>query len=85
MHHWQDWVLAGCVLAFNIALVPSVLNSQKPKLLTSALTALFLIPEVIVFLSLSLWYSFIMALINALLWTTLALQRFMQMRSSGVK
>jgi len=80
MHHWQDLVLAISVFAFNVALIPSVVGKQKPRMMTSVLTALFLVPEVIVFFSLSLWYSFTMALINALLWTVLAVQRYMQAR-----
>lgn len=81
MHSWQDIVLAISVLAFNIALLPSIRSKQKPRLATSVMTALFLIPEIIVFLSLSLWYSFAMALTNMLLWTALAVQRLTQMRS----
>jgi hypothetical protein len=67
-------------LAFNIALLPSLIGKQKPRIATSLLTALFLIPEVIVFFSLSLWYSFAMALINAIFWTILAAQRYMQIK-----
>lgn len=80
MHTWQDSVLAICVLAFNIALIPSVIGMQKPTLLTSVMTALFLLPEILVFYSLSLWYSFIMVFINASLWTTLAIQRYLQLQ-----
>jgi hypothetical protein len=80
MHSWQDIVLAISVLAFNIALLPSLIGKQKPRIATSLLTALFLIPEVIVFFSLSLWYSFAMALINAIFWTILAAQRYMQIK-----
>jgi hypothetical protein len=76
MHHWQDIVLSISLLAFNIALIPSVIGEHKPRLATSVLTALFLLPEVVVFINLSLWYSFIMASINTLLWTTLAIQQY---------
>ncbi len=79
MHHWQDLVLAISVFAFNIALIPSVLGKQKPRFATSVLTAIFLIPEIVVFANLSLWYSFVMALTNALLWITLAAQRYRQL------
>jgi hypothetical protein len=78
MHHWQDVVLSISLLAFNVALVPSVLGRHKPRLVTSVLTALFLVPELIVFVSLSLWYSFVMTLINTSLWTILAVQRYLQ-------
>ncbi len=81
MHSWQDIVLSISVLAFNVALLPSVIGRHKPRITTSLLTALFLIPEVIVFFSLSLWYSFAMALINASLWSTLATQRYLQIKT----
>jgi ADP-ribose pyrophosphatase YjhB (NUDIX family) len=64
--------------AFNIALIPSVIGKQKPRLATSILTALFLLPELAVFGSLTYWYSFSMTLLNTLLWTTLAIQRIRQ-------
>lgn len=80
MNQWQDWVLAACLLAFNVALLPSVIGRHKPKLATSLMTGLFVLPEIIVFLSLSLWYSFIMSATNAALWLTLAMQRYLQMR-----
>lgn len=78
MHHWQDLVLSISLLAFNVALIPSVIGKHKPRLATSLLTAAFLLPEVVVFVSLSLWYSLAMTVLNALLWTTLAIQRYMQ-------
>lgn len=70
-------------MAFNIALLPSIKATHKPKLATSIMAAVFLVPEVIVFLSLSLWYSFTMAFINMLLWSTLAWQRCRQIRSQS--
>ena len=80
MSNWQDIVLAITVFAFNIALIPSVISSQKPRMLTSLTTGLFIIPQLVVFVSLSLWYAFVMALINCLLWFTLAMQRYIQMK-----
>jgi len=81
MHHWQDIVLSISLFAFNIALFPSVFGSQKPRFVTSLLTALFLIPELIVFINLSLWFSFAMTFVNASLWATLAVQRTKQLCS----
>jgi hypothetical protein len=81
MDNWQDIVLSISVLAFNIALIPSLIGTQKPLIMTSLITASFLIPQVIVFFSLSLWYSFAMALINSVLWFSLALQRYLQLKS----
>lgn len=81
MVSWQDMALSVSVLAFNVALVPSVVGKHKPRMVTSVFTALFLLPEIVVFFSLSLWYSFAMALLNALLWTTLAIQQYAQLKS----
>lgn len=72
---WQDIVLAVCIAAFNVALLPSVFGKSKPQLSTSVLTFSFLIPQAAVFLSLSLWYSFTMSAINACLWAALGIQK----------
>lgn len=74
MHQWQDVVLAISVLMFNVALLPSVWSKDKPALATSLLTIPPLAAGIVVFLSLSLWYSVIMQTINLSLWVTLALQ-----------
>ncbi|MEP7205163.1 MAG: hypothetical protein ABI716_03150 [Candidatus Saccharibacteria bacterium] len=83
MSSWQDIVLAICVLFFNIALIPSVLGKDKPQLSTSLLTFLFLLPQVVVFISLSLWYAFAMSFINACLWASLAFQKIKANRATG--
>lgn len=75
---WQDIVLSLSLVAFNVALIPSITGKQKPRMTTSVLTALFLIPQIIVFASIGLWYSFTMAVINSVLWATLAVQRYRQ-------
>ena len=82
MNNWHDVVLSVSVLAFNIALLPSLLGKQKPRVATSLLTALFIVPEIIVFFSLSLWYSFAMALLNAIFWSILAIQRYRQIKTN---
>jgi hypothetical protein len=74
MTTWQDWILAISIFALNIALFPSLWGKNKPRILTSVLTGIFLAPQLIVFFSLSLWYSFTMVLINIILWVTLAIQ-----------
>ena len=78
MNSWQDIVLSLSLVAFKVALIPSIIGKHKPRITTSVLTSLFLIPEVIVFASLGLWYSFIMASINSVLWGILAVQRYIQ-------
>ncbi|TAH33465.1 hypothetical protein EYC59_05030 [Candidatus Saccharibacteria bacterium] len=79
MHSWQDVVLAISLLAFNLALVPSVVGKQKPRVATSLTTGLFIVPQLVAFASIKLWYSFAMAFINATLWFTLAVQRKSQL------
>jgi hypothetical protein len=80
MNTWQDWILAICIFALNVALLPSLWGVNKPRLATCLLTALFLIPQIVVYLSLSLWYSFVMVLINTLLWLILAVQNIRRSR-----
>ena len=77
IHHWQDAVLAISFAVFNIALIPSVLSKHKPALGTSLLTTTFLVPGLVVYISLSLWYSVAMTIINIGLWATLLVQRIM--------
>ena len=77
-HHWQDFVLAASILGFNIALFPTVSGESKPAIATSLLTVLFQVAALVVFISLALWYSAAMSLMNALLWAILALQKYRQ-------
>jgi hypothetical protein len=74
---WQDIVLAISFGAFNVALVPSVISKhKKPAFGTSLLTTTFLIPGLIVYISLSLWYAAAMTAINLSLWAILLYQRY---------
>jgi hypothetical protein len=71
MHHqWQDTVLAISILGFNIALIPTIFHKHKPHAITGVMTAFFQLSAPVVFISLSLWYSAAMGLLNASLWTT---------------
>ncbi len=76
MHHWQDLVLTIGLIAFDIALLASVFGKQKPSFATSGLTTVFLVPQLIVYISLNLWISFSLSLLNTLLWLTLAIQGY---------
>ena len=80
VNHWQDLILAVSMAAFNIALIPSVMSKHKPAVNTSLLTAVFLVPVVVVYVTLSLWYSAVMVAINCILWTTLMIQKYIQTR-----
>lgn len=77
MHeHWQDLVLSTCILGFNIALVPTLLSKKhKPHASTGIITAIFQLAAFSVYLSLHLWYSASMAVLNAVLWIVLAIQK----------
>ncbi len=80
---WQDIVLAVSFAVFNIALIPSVFNKHhKPAFYTCLLTTTFLIPGLIVYISLSLWYAAFMTAINIVLWGTLLIQRYLMNKSS---
>ncbi|GAC1388081.1 MAG: hypothetical protein NVS1B7_7710 [Candidatus Saccharimonadales bacterium] len=80
MYHWQDVVLAVCIFGFNVALVPSVLSKQKPAIPTSVLTASFQVTILTVYINLHLWYSAVMSLINATLWSILGIQKYQYIR-----
>ncbi|HET6925060.1 MAG TPA: hypothetical protein VFH39_04480 [Candidatus Saccharimonadales bacterium] len=75
-HHWQDVVLAICILGFNVALVPSVFSKSKPAVATRAITASALALSVIVYISLSLWYTVAMQALNCGLWVILGVQGY---------
>jgi len=74
-HHWQDIVLAVSIFGFNIALIPTIFSKHKPHASTGILTALFQLLALVVFISLSLWYSATMSLLNAILWTVIVVQK----------
>jgi predicted membrane protein len=74
-HHWQDIVLAISILGFNLALIPTIFTKHKPHVTTGILTAVFQSSALVVFISLSLWYSAIMSFINAALWILIVVQK----------
>jgi hypothetical protein len=53
-HHWQDFVLAICILGFNIALLPTIFSRHKPHASTGILTALFQLSSLVVYISLTI-------------------------------
>jgi len=76
MHHWQDTLLAVCILGFNISLLPTVFGKTKPAIKTSILTSFFQSGALVAYVGLKLWYSMIMSLINLILWSILAIQQY---------
>ena len=77
---WQDLVIAIANLLFTASLIQQVYHGFKQKrgfilLRTSGLTSLGLYLIAIAYFSLSLFYSGIIATINATLWLTLFIQK----------
>lgn len=81
MNQWQDLVLSVSFIVFNVALIPSIRSKDKPALQTSLITTTFLIPGLIVYMSLSLWFSAVLTAINISLWLTLAIQVYARDKS----
>jgi hypothetical protein len=76
MHHqWQDIVLSASILGFNLALIPTLLSKKHhPHAGTGIVTAAFQLVNCGVFISLGLWYSATMAVVNASLWSIIVIQ-----------
>ncbi len=72
-----DIIIAICNLVFLPSLIPMILTplSQKPPLLSSIPTAIALCVIFFTFLYLSLTFSAIMSLLNAVAWSILAIQK----------
>jgi hypothetical protein len=84
MHqHWQDLVLSTCILGFSLALIPTLLSKKhNPHASTGIMTALFQLVAFTVYISLHLWYSAAMGLLNAILWTVIVAQSVTALKSS---
>lgn len=79
---WQDVALTVANLSFSIALLPSVFSEHKPALATSLMTTAGLIVIAVSFVTLSLWLSTAIVILNALIWLTLAFQVIFQRHST---
>lgn len=71
---WQDWVLTLGQVIFIIALIPTILNKQKPALLTSITSAVVLIFIAAVYISFTLWFAALTTILTSIMWFVLALQ-----------
>lgn len=71
---WQDWSASLSQLVMLFALIPTLLGTNKPELLTSLLTALALSVLSMTFFSLRLVYSGLIASLIALCWYALFFQ-----------
>ena len=75
---WQELVLTFGEIFFSLALIPTLLSKDKPQIWTSILTAFLAFSFSLTYLSLSLPIAAIAAIINALAWSILAIQRYRQ-------
>lgn len=85
MYHWQDIVFAVGSLVFSAALIPSVRGTDKPAFISSALTALILAVYAFTFATLSLWFSTFATTLNCVVWSTLAVQKLIEVRAATSK
>jgi len=77
---WQDAVITIIMIAFSYALIPQVYQGFKQKkgfinLQTSIITSLGMYILTFTYITLELYFSATMGLINAILWTTLFFQK----------
>lgn len=72
---WQDLVLLVGNLVFLIALIPSIIGTNKPSLWTSLFTALTMSVFAFTYYSLGLTYGTITVALSALAWWILFFQK----------
>lgn len=75
---WQDIVFTSGIIIMCLALIPSIIGSNKPQLTTSIVTAVVLAVFAVTYMSLELWFSAIVGIINCSLWLVLAYQRYVK-------
>jgi len=73
---WQDWVFGLGAIIFAAALIPSILGKNKPSLATSIPTGTILVVYAFTQASLSLWFAAVTSVLAAVLWFTLAVQKY---------
>lgn len=80
MTHDLVFTIGG--LFFTILLIPALLDKEKPPVVTSAGCAFFLLTFVVNYATLDLWLSAAVTLTTAILWATLAVQRWSSNRTA---
>ncbi len=75
---WQDYALGVVQAMFAVALMPTLLDRQKPALSTSAMNAAGMTIITVVYVSLLLWLSAAVAAIVGIQWVILWTQRYKQ-------
>lgn len=68
-------------LIFAGALVPSVLSEDKPAFASSIITAVVLAVYAVTFWTMTLWFSMAAISVTCVLWTTLAVQKYRQIKA----
>ena len=81
--HWQDYVITTGLIIFGVALIPSVIGKDKPALSTSLITGTVMVIFAATYVTLHLWFSAISQLLTSLVWLTLAVQKYAQIRSAA--
>lgn len=81
---WQEIVFSIGSFAFFIALLPSILSTEKPALWTSVMTAAFITLFAYAFFTLDLLYSAAGQALVALGWWILAYQAFVKRKKPKV-
>lgn len=82
---WQDTLITIIIIAFSYALIPQILKGFKKKkgsinLQTSGITATGMLLLALIYTTLGLKFSAILAQITGILWTTLLIQRIIYNR-----
>jgi len=73
---WQDTVIAVCQLAFVPAMIPTLRGKDKPAFSTSVLNAVIVTIIASTLATLHLWWAVSTALLIALIWVILAVQKY---------
>jgi hypothetical protein len=77
---WQDIVITACIIAFGYALVPQVIQGFREKrgvisTQTSLITCVGMLAMSVMYFTLNLYFSALLALITGVLWEILFLQK----------
>lgn len=80
---WQDYVVSTGLVAFTIALIPSIKSKDKPALFTSLMTSGFMYIFSATFITLGLWATAAGQFLGASAWAVLAVQKYRQRRPSS--
>lgn len=71
---WEEAFLSFGAIVFAIALIPSMISSDKPDLLTSLTTGIVLLGFTAAYISLGLIFAAATVFVTACFWAVLAVQ-----------